>query len=112
MELAGGDFEQVQLAETVFVGRKCDRSAVLAEVEIFDVPWDICGQVTRRHCREIEIGEALEIGIAIGGEINSFAVFAEKCPAIKDLLARLLFRSDLLLFAAGDVNDIKIALVD
>ena len=67
----------VELAQAVFIGDEGDVFAVFAERELFDVPWDAGGEVVRRHGGEVEVRQALEVGVAVGGEIDSFAVFAE-----------------------------------
>src|SRR5277367_6151386 len=72
---AGFGVEQMYDAEAIFICSEGDRLAVRRDVEVFHVPVNVFGEKRVFLRREVQIGEALEFGVLIGGEIDSLAVF-------------------------------------
>ncbi len=61
--------------------------------------------------REVEVGEALELGLAVGGDVDPLAVGAPPGPRVGDLL-RAALGSEQGLLAGRDVHHPDVALVD
>ena len=61
--------------------------------------------------REVEVGEALELGVAVGGDVDPLAVGAPAGPRVGDLL-RAALGSEQGLLAGRDVHHPDVALVD
>src|SRR5579859_136567 len=82
--------EKVNHSGPVFISREGDAAAVRTDIEGVDVPLDIRCQVLRLQRGEIDVCQALELGIAIAGGVEAFSVFAESRLAISDLLGAFL----------------------
>src|SRR5271170_5793340 len=70
----GFGVEQMYDAEAIFIGGEGDRLAVRRDIEVFHVPVNMFGEKRVFLRREIQIGEALEFGILIGGEVDPLPV--------------------------------------
>ena len=81
---------EIQLAHTIFVGHECQRLAVVAELKVVDVPFDVGGEIHGLHRGQVEIGQPLEFRIAVRCGVEAFAVLAERGPVVSDFnIARL-----------------------
>ena len=57
---SGSGIEQTNHARSVFIGDKCNRASVFADVEIVYIPLDIAGQILRLEGSQIKISQTLE----------------------------------------------------
>ena len=103
--------EQVQDAQALLVRLERDRLAVGGEGEALHVPRDVRREVGVLPGREVEVGEALELGVPVGGDVDALAVGAPAGPRVGDLLRAALGREQGLL-AGRDVHHPDVALVD
>ena len=69
--LAGGGVEQVQHAEAVFVGDEARWSCRRGRAaKLADVPLDVVGEEVCSSAGEVDVGEAVELGVAVGGDVD------------------------------------------
>ena len=80
----------MQDAQPLLVRLEGDRLPVGGEGEAVHVPGDVRGQVGVPPRGEIEVGEALELGLAVGGDVDPLAVGAPPGARVGDLLGAAL----------------------
>ena len=102
--------EQVQHAQARLVRDEGDRLPVGRALEAVHVPRDLRRQVRVLPGREIDVGEAPELRVAVGRDVEPLAVGAEADVVVGDLLRAL--RRDERPRAARQVDEPDVALVD
>src|SRR2546428_11952656 len=89
----------MQHPEAVLVHDERQQRAVARERELFDLPGDAAREVLIALGREVEIGEPLDLRLAIGGEIDPLTIPTEPRAPVGDPLARALWGGPRLLAA-------------
>src|SRR6202522_3183341 len=97
-------------AEAVFICGERDRLTVGSDIEAFHVPMNLAGEESELLGREVQVGETLELGVLVRGEINSFPVFAELCAGVGDFF-RAPFGSEQSFLTRGRVHQPEIRFV-
>src|SRR6185436_7662032 len=80
--------EEVQDAVAVLVRDERDALAVPREAELGDVPGDVRREDRLLARREVDVGEALELGALVGRDVDALAVRGEGPALRRDLLSR------------------------
>ena len=103
--------EHAQHAEPRFVGHEGDGASVGRQVELVHVPRDAAREEPIASRCEVQVGEALELRLAVGRDVDALAVATELSRAVGDAVARLL-RREQRFRTARDVDEPEIAFVD
>src|SRR5271169_2454220 len=102
--LSGFGVEQMYYAEAIFICSEGDGLAVRRDVEVFHVPVNMFGEKRVFLRREVQIGEALEFGVYVRGDVDSLPVFAEFGAGVGDFF-RATFRSEQCFFAGRRIRE-------
>src|SRR5207237_9290842 len=93
--------------KSILVQHVSQAPPVCGQLQVSRIPFLTWFQESQLARPEIEIGDALELAAAIGGEVNTLPVFRKFCIAVRSFFGR-----QQLLRAALQVDEIERAVVN
>ena len=109
MFLAGGQVQEPQPAQAVFVECVGEQLPVVGKRRVFHVPL-VVGEVLRLAACQLDAGDPLEFVFPVGSRLDGLAVRAESDGLVSDLLEP--FGRQRSLSTGGDINEPEVALVN
>src|ERR1051325_11525600 len=95
---------------SIFVADECKSLSIGRDAEKFYVPLNVVGEIRDLLCRQVHIRQVQEFGVAIGCEVESFAVTTELRKIIRDFLSPV-FGCKWGLFPKSPLDHVKVTFV-